>query len=349
MKKTMNNMMKVASAFLLLLATTITAVNADYYESITVSPVFSENQRQGNNSFYDMKMQVNQKQTVYFDVVNNGKENMDIMVEVYNGTTGVNANPQYMNKIDKDASMKYGMEDLVSVPQERVTIKPGKDVRLAVNVTMPSEELDGVVLGGIRVYPATLIQDGTGDQIQITNRLNYLIAMQLYNNEYPLEENLNLKSFGAKPINLEPAIVANVQNDKPLIMNNVNISGNVYKAGTKKVVATVDVSGGAILPNSNFDVAYTLADNMNLKPGTYDMELKIEDDNDSWEWFEQFEISKQDIKDVNDGSLIDKKSNFMFYILGLLISIILILFFILFFRRRNEDEEEEEEVVEIIE
>lgn len=341
MKKTLKKISILCIGFSLVFLNVFgMSIRADYYEPISINPVFPNNQNDSNSNYFDLLLQPGSEQTIKVEVTNKGNHPMDLVAELYSGSTGTNGTGQYMIDKEYDESLVMPIDDLVKIRNNRQKVNPGETVDVILDITMINEGIEGIVLGGIRMYSDTKQQDASDmNSLQITNRLNYLVAIQLRTNDSVLEENLNLVSFGAKAIDLNPAIYANVQNDQGVFMSNVKISGKVYRSGTRELIGSVNLTDRTILPNTNFDVSFDLM-NEKLRAGIYDMNLNIEDDYDSWEWTETFEISSKDVSNAMKDSIVVKKVNYGLIIIILLVAIIFILLFILFKKRRKTEAEE---------
>lgn len=338
------NLKKFAITFLTILSIGITtqavSVKADTYSNFTVTPIYPENQI-SDKSYYDLLMEPNQKQTIYFNVKNYGSQTGTFVFEVKNGSTSTNAEKQYLNDKDVDKSMRHPMDSLIDIPNNRIELLPGESRDIAVNLSMPDEDLDGVIVGAIRAYSETeadYSKDKETQNMAISNRLNYLMIIQLRMNENEVQKNLNLMSYGGKVSDLSSSFYANIQNDQAVVMNDLDVKGAIYRKSDRKLVSEIDLNNRGILPNTNFDVVFTPESNK-LVAGTYELELKINDEENVWEWKEEFEITKKEANKIYSESLNQKRDYTLHFIVIVLILIILILIFLLLYLNRSRREE----------
>lgn len=344
MKKFRKFSVLVMVLFGLMISTQTSSIYASMENDFIIEQRFPDNQI-GNVKYYNLLVTPNESQTIYFNVKNVSKKELNVNLELKNGSTVENADKQYLSDIAPDPSMKYPFNTVASLPKDKLQLKPGESQDVAVSLNFPSEDFDGVIVGGIRVYTDAEESNESGN-FSIVNRMNYIMVVQLQSNLNAVSKNLNLISYGGKVNSSNAVYYANIQNDQPVVMNNLKITGGIRNKNNGALVGTVDLCDRGILPNTNFDVIYKLED-QGVKSGSYSLNLKIEDEQNVWEWNEDFEISKKEADKINDQVLKVSADYTLQYIIGFLLLIIIILllmFFILFWKRRKEDEEVEDAI-----
>ncbi len=113
-----------------------------------VTAVIPENQIDKNQSYFDLKMKPGQKQTLQVQMKNDTDK--DVIVETYANTAITNSNGivDYSTKNPKfDSTLKFPFSKIAKV-QKETKIPAKSTVTLDVNVEMPNEPFDGVILGG---------------------------------------------------------------------------------------------------------------------------------------------------------------------------------------------------------
>lgn len=334
-------LLKICYLGLFLISLFTIQTKADYYSEFVVTPHLPSNQREGVVGYFDLLLNPNDQQTILVDIKNTGNSKMDAAVEIVQSTTGRNGSKQYLEDIALDESLKFPIASVAKLKQNRIQIAGGETKTVEVDLTMPSETMDGVLLGAIRVYAENTTSDKT--DANIANRLNYIVALQMRNNDNNPSLNLNLIDYGATLDSHLPVFFANVQNDQTALMNDLKITGKISKSNSDVIYSEIELENRSIVPNSNFNVIFDLKDNKMIS-GNFDMYLKIENEDQFWEWKESFTVQKDESKEINDEALIVKETNWSIIIIGVLIVVILILLLILLLlilKRRKQEEQDD--------
>ncbi|QIK69832.1 DUF916 and DUF3324 domain-containing protein [Erysipelothrix sp. HDW6C] len=340
-----NKIKTILSLLMVFMAVVVSPISADAYRDFTIAAIIPENQINKSVDYFDLMMTPNQEQVVNITIENKGSETMVATLDLNNASTGNNGSKQYMIAVEPDSSMKTPLTSIATLVDTEIEVKPGETKNASIRIKMPATEQDGVILGGVAVKANTLTDKETdSDQgLSISNQLSYLIGLQLRTNNNAVDRNLNLLKVDTALIDFNPSIIASIQNDMPIQMNDISIVGSVNKQGTQESVATVNVSNASIMPNTNFNVVYA-PNNGNLKPGVYDVKLRIIHDTDgkTWEWDETLTIESEDASDINDQAIFNKNDvNYLAIIIIAILVLIVVLLFILIWKRRKKDDNKE--------
>lgn len=316
-------------------------ISAKSYDEFGIQTVIPENQIDKKKSYFDLLMNPDQKQEIEVLITNAGNKVMIVDISLIDATTGNNGVIVYTQVGERDTSAPLTTTDVAKVLDNSLQINPGEEKTVRLELTMPDKKFEGQILGGIVVKGKTTEEEtNSDDNISIENEINYVVGLNLTMDEKQVDANLNLKKIEEKLVDHRPAVIANIQNDKPVIMTDAKIAGNIKAKGSDSVLSTVDYEGAKIAPNTNFDVVYDWG-GKSISNGTYVLEMKIVCGEDVWEWKEEFEISDAD--SVNQGNLFKEKNNdnWLLTIIGILI--VICIFFILFFllKRKKRDREED--------
>mgnify|MGYP002545620466 FL=1 len=88
---------------------------------------------------------------------------------------------------------------------------------------------------------------------QIENEYQYVVGVMLSENDNKVKANMNLKYIKPTLANYHTNLAVNLQNDTPVIIPNLKISGTVYKKGSSEVYKSTEKENIKMAPNSNFD------------------------------------------------------------------------------------------------
>ena len=319
------------------------SAHAESYGAFYVEANLPENQNDPNVGYFDLIMEPNMKQTISFDVVNEGDQPMRASINFQNGTTTLNAEKSYIHDEEPDASMKHPMKTMAILKTDAVVIPAHQSSTIYVDITAPSSTFDGVSVGGFSITADTIDETATeaakskGD-IQIKSRTTYLIALQIRMSETPVAKNLNYIKSATEVVDLKPQFVSYIQNDRAVVMNDISINGTVTAEGSDQPVARIQKQVGGILPNTQFPIAYPIH-SQKLEPGTYLIDLEIKSGSDHWSWKEIHTVEPETAEAVNEGSVIAAQTNWLLVlVVGLLLVILILLLVILYMRYRQQRE-----------
>ena len=145
--------MKIYQKVLLFIATIFTLgtvskeVHANEF-NFSVNPVLPENQI-GESGYFNLQMSPGQSQTLTISLKNTTDKTVVVEEEIASATTNINGVVEYSpNKIKADSTLKYNLVDYASIPKE-VSLPPNSSQQVKVSVTMPKENFNGVIAGGI--------------------------------------------------------------------------------------------------------------------------------------------------------------------------------------------------------
>lgn len=302
-----------------------------------VSAVIPENQIDKNQTYFDLRMEPNQEQTLEVNLRNDTKEDVVIHVDVNTAMTNNNGVIDYsQTDFERDDSLEIDIEDLVEYDQE-VTIEAESTKTFEIHLNMPDEEFDGILLGGI-YFQEKENEDSSTDEGQISNKFAYVIGLKLSMNDTEVHPELTLNAVQPTQVNYRNVVTANIQNTKPVIVSSLNVNASIFKENGQDPLYTAEKDDLRMAPNSNFDYAIPL-DNQEFKPGKYRVEIQAKTDADEWEWTEYFTIEKDEAKEYNEQAVDLKKDYTTWYIVGGIIALIILLaiFYWLGTRKRTKE------------
>lgn len=267
----------------------------------SVRAVIPDNQVDKSQTYFDLEMAPGGTQDLVLEIVSTSDQTLELMVEPHVATTNQNGELEYsVTPKTQDSSLLYPITDLLSGKQS-VTVPPKETKQVTFRLTMPKELVKGKLVGGFSVYDKANEEDSmsTGkDEVQINNIFSVVIGIQLREQEAMIQPNLKLNGIKAGLFNYRTAVLVNLQNPQPDFLGDVSIIARVKKKGSKKVLYEAEKKQIAFAPNSNFDFPVTL-ENQELEPGSYELILEAQSDQEKWAFTKSFRITKEEAKEFN--------------------------------------------------
>ena len=259
-----------------------------------------ENQINKTLTYFDLKMEPNQRQDITLTVSNSSDEKATILISPNVAMTNQNGVIDYSKADEKvDSTLKNPVTSIISKAQE-VTLEPKETKEVPFTIQMPEKEFDGLILGGFYISKKE-DDSNTKDKekdVQIKNKYSYVIGLQLRENTNEVKPVMELNEIKPALLNYRTAVTVNLQNTEATIMKDVSVDAKVMKKGTTKVLHETKKEGLSMAPNSNFDFPINW-DNQSLDPGTYTLQLIAQSGEDKWEFEKEFKISAKDSTDLN--------------------------------------------------
>ena len=299
----------------------------------SVQASIPENQLDTKHSYFDLMMKPNQEQTLETTIFNNENEEINVRVSVYNAATNSNGLVVYEEQEEIDTSLKTPLTEILTVKEDIVTIPAGESKIVTAELVMPEEEYDGIILGGLH-FEKMMDEEETTEGVSIQNKYAYVIGVQLSENDHEVFPDLQLKSVEPKLVNHRTAVVANIQNSKPMLMNDMTMHAKVYEKGKNETLKEKQQENIHMAPNSNMNVTIDW-ENEALKPGDYLLKVHATHDSETWEWEEEFTIEKSEATTLNKDAveLEDNGISYLWFAVGIAILIMIILGLLFYIKR----------------
>ncbi|ALS00767.1 cell surface protein [Enterococcus silesiacus] len=285
--------------------------------NFSVTAVIPENQIDKTKTYFDLKMKPGQVQEL--EVLMNNPLDKEVTVENYANTAITNDNGivDYSNSdptLDKTLKAPFS---IISEVEKESTIPAKSSKTLKVKVTMPDEELDGVILGGLHF---TEKEDKTKENkdnsgVQIKNRFAFAIGVLIRENDNVIKPDLLLGKIQPSQVNYRNVLKANIQNTQPVIIQKLEVDARVTKKGSKETLFEQKKPGIRMAPNSNFNFG-TSWENEEFKAGKYTLHMNVSNGSEKWKWSKDFEISQKDAKKLNEQAVELKVDPTNWYIFG---------------------------------
>ncbi len=332
--------LKIAILFvisiLLLLNINLSQVKAKE-ESVgySVRAIIPENQIDHSISYFDLRMSPNQHQEIQTEIFNSSNEDINIDVHITNPITNSNGLIDYTDlEVKTDRSLKIPITKIASINDMTINIPAGESKIVPIQLEMPEKEFDGIILGGVYFEKRIEKTAEKTSGVQITNKYTYVLGLKLSETENEVKPKLHLKSVYPNLVNYHTAVIANIQNSTPVIVDKLAINAKVFNS-KGKVENRVDVEDYKMAPNSSMDFVIDWK-NKELKPGKYTLSLHANSGIQNWDWEKQFVIQEGKAKILNEEAVeISKDNNYLVYGLSFVI-LILIVVIVLLIRKNKQ-------------
>ena len=293
----------------------------------SVRAIIPGNQIAKEQTYFDLWMEPDQVQEIEVEIFNSTNEDAEIDVYITNPLTNRNGIIDYTNiDVEIDESLRVPMTEIATVGENPVKVKAGTSQIVPIQLNMPLEEFDGIILGGI-YFEKRLQKEAKEKSLQLTNKYAYVLGLKLTETDAEIEPDLHLKSVRPDLVNYRTAVIAEIQNHAPVIVRDLSITAKVYNEKGQEVNGK-DVEGYEMAPNSTMDFVIEWH-NKALKPGKYTLKMHAKSGAGKWDWEKEFEIEEKEAEDLNEDA-VAIETDFTWYIIGGFLIVILILLIIIF-------------------
>ncbi|WP_239256755.1 DUF916 and DUF3324 domain-containing protein [Listeria ilorinensis] len=302
-----------------------------------------DNQIDKKQTYFDLKMSSGQEQTVYVEVSNPTSSKVTVEMSINTATTNDNGIIDYSEGDKKpDESLKYNIADCVQFDKD-VELQPNETKKVPIQITMPAESYDGIMLGGInftqKESEVAATEKEEKDESMVKNRYSYVIGLKLTETDAEVTPDMKLKYIKPGQYNYANYVKANLQNPTSTMISNLKIDAKVYKDGSDEVLHEMKKDSLSMAPNSNFNYMIDW-ENQEFKAGTYRLKMIATDGEQTWKWDETFTIDRADAKKYNDQAVgLEKDYTWLYITLGILGLVLLLLIVFLLGRRSSKKKE----------
>jgi len=277
--------------FLLFSLLPVSSVKAEERVGYSVQAHLPENQRDPSLSYFDLRVEPNQEQELNVTIYNHENEEITVRATIHNASTNSNGLVVYEEQEEMDPSLHNPITELVTLEEEEWTIPAGESETISAKLEMPDESFDGIKLGGFH-FEKVPEEIEAEEGVTIQNRYAYVIGMQLSENDQEVAPNLELLSVEPQLVNHRIAVVAQVQNEQPVLMGNITIQAQVYEENSDEPLREIEQTDIRMAPNSTMDFVMDW-NNQALQEGHYRVDMSATDSENTWEWQEEFTISEE--------------------------------------------------------
>lgn len=313
--------------------------------SFAVTPEIPQNQKDRSKTYFDLEMKPDQKQTLDVTLKNNTDKELTVEVNANTAFTNDNGVADYsqFDRTDYDSTLKTPFSTIVKPQQKEIKLPANGQAVSKIDINMPKEEYDGLILGGLHFSEKQEETEDTSEGgVQIKNKFAYVVGVSLRETTNEVKTHLELNDIEPTQVNYRNFVQANLQNTEAEIVKDLNVDARVYTEKGKEVLHETKKEDMRMVPNSNFNFPISW-DNKEFKAGTYRLEMDATGDGEDYHWVKYFTIDNKEAKKLNEAAVeLDKESKLWLYILIAAIVIILLLILLIIFVLHKKKKEEKE-------
>jgi Bacterial protein of unknown function (DUF916)./Protein of unknown function C-terminal (DUF3324). len=303
-----------------------------------------QNQIDKELGYFDLRMQPNQIQQLEVEVINEFDNPISVTVEAISASTNRNGIIDYKTPDIQDETLSIPFSSISVVEQNSILI-PAKSTKTAiVTITMPNEQFDGIILGGL-VFTCENDVENQSQTTSINNIFSYVIGVKLSETDVKVVPQFEIVKITPETMNYHPVFVHAIRNTEAAIVKNMNIeisvtdTNGVVQAQTSK--SNVDMAPNSVMPLG------VSPNNGQLYSGEYISNIQMEYNNQTYQYQIPFSVTDSNITEINTQIFPDNFSNpqlhnFMPFIKRVLIAnfMIVSLLLIVFLKRRRKKGDE---------
>ncbi|ETY74172.1 cell surface protein [Lactiplantibacillus fabifermentans T30PCM01] len=306
----------------------------------SVAAKIPSNQINKNNSYFDLKLQSGQSETLQAVIYNTTNRDIKVQTAVHTAYTNANGVIEYVKPTTTfDPTLRYQMAKLTQVVGAKTVTVPANGSRaVSVKLNLPKTTFNGVILGGWYFKRTDLPVTGTVKQsMMIKNEYSYVLGLKYTLGTVPAPT-VKLTNVKAGITNAHRGIFATLQNPTATIISNLHLQATVKSLNSGKVVKKVSQNNVQFAPNSNFSYPM-LTGTQPLQAGRYDLHLVLQNSQHRWVFNRRFTINTAAAKKYNADSIDNSGLSIWWLIglgaLGMLVLGLFILWLVLVIKKRR--------------
>ncbi|MFD1671830.1 WxL protein peptidoglycan domain-containing protein [Agrilactobacillus yilanensis] len=307
-------------------------VQADISD-ISATPMIEDNDVTDR---FQLIVQPNETRNITISFTNYSDAAQTIMVQPTNASTSASGKIQYTTIIKPGQNnLKYAFANMSEA--KKITLKAQSTKDVTFKIKIPSGRFKGLILGGYNIYQTA--------QKNNPNRSQVAIPVYITETNKAVGGVLILKNINAAATNGQPHLYANLSNNQPGLMKNIDVHMVIERKGLAEFfhlglkAMTADQHYNTVAPNSTVPIGFNQKQTP-IKAGTYVVNGTATSGKTKWKFSGKYHISKAQAAKVNKQStnlIYDKTWIFLLVIGGVVLLIILLVVLIRVQGRKNRN------------
>ncbi|MGG5305257.1 hypothetical protein IGK16_002928 [Enterococcus pernyi] len=296
-----------------------------------VTPEFSENQKSGNDRYFQLNLAPNTTEKLTLKLQNANAKAKKIQITPHTAYTNVMGVVEYGQDADKaDPTLKHSLAELIEQP--KILELAGNETKtVTLDLNMPTEEFEGLLAGGLRVSEVkeeASEETSNEEGVAIQNEFAYIIGVVVSNKQNAVQPDLDLLDVFADQLNYRNVISANLQNFTPTFVNRLEVEATVQKVGEEEILYQASQEQMQMAPNSNFNFPISLEGDR-FRSGDYLLKMTARSGEEEWQWEKNFTIEADEARALNQKDVtIDTSINW--WMIGSITLLVLLLGIVLY-------------------
>lgn len=278
--------------------------NADF----EVKPMFDTSQTNSALNYFNLKYKPGTKHEIKLQIQNYTEHEITIRSQFRNAVTdygGVNAfTPEIKNL---DPTLKTPLTEVVKLNgSKKLVLKPEEIRYITATVQMPKNKFRGMIYGDWHFIE--YLKNNNNDRSSATSNYAYSIGVILQGEHYRVYPEIKYIDTASELYQGHPAIMINVRNNQPMVLNHVSMKATIEKKGIFASKRLYEATNRVINPNSKMSIPVSW-DYDRLKPGNYEARVKIKGENYwnhlpmTWTINRKFTIRRSEADAINKQAL----------------------------------------------
>lgn len=320
-------------------------VDAENSNALSVKERLPENQIDKEVTYYDLRMKPSQEQEIEVEVYNSSDQDVKALIQVNPGRTSDTGGIDYTRlKKKNDKSLIYPINELITT-EEKVTIPANGSYVAKLQIKMPVEEFDGMIIGGIYVTEESEETTGQKDEgknegMAVVNKMAFVKGIKLTETDVEVKPDMKLIKTFASQVMYKNTVKATLQNPTATTIDDITINAQIYRKGQTEELYAAESTGYRMAPNSNFNYGIDL-DSKAFSSGDYRIKLTAEskDTGQKWTFDDVFTITSEEARKLNETALDLVKDYTNVYILigiALLMMILCLIFLLVLMKKKKK-------------
>lgn len=269
----------------------------------SVAPVIPANQLGDTTSYFDLRIEPNQEQTIQVELSNGSTEDKTVSAQLANATTNVNGLIVYEADTNDniDPSLSAPLTEWTSLSSNEIIIPARQSTTLDITMNVPEEAFDGVKLGGIIFQEVTEEEtgDASGEQgVAVRNAYTYIIALQVSENDNEVPVDFAIGKVSPELANGARTVVAQIQHPQARLTGGVSIQADIFEQNGDSPIASKTMEDVSFAPNST--MPFTIEWDQALKAGDYRIDMVLTNGDQEWDFTKEFTIQPEEEAEINE-------------------------------------------------
>ncbi|MCR1913774.1 DUF916 and DUF3324 domain-containing protein [Enterococcus hirae] len=270
----------------------------------TIEGIPNEHQIDPTSGYFYLDEDPGSKDEIKVKLTNSSGQDKTLLVKITDANTNINGIVDYTGQLKNHSLLKVPLTSIVHATQKEVVVPKNSSVETTLNVTMPKEPVEGIILGGVVVSEKQ--EDHEKNKgLSVGNTYSYTIGIALTNHaETPIKKNVSveLEKVGPTLFDGRKIIQADILNPNPYVFSQAEVAGDITYLKDNKVVKSKKMENVSIAPYSSFPFQFDW-NKEELKPGKYLFKGTVKTKEKTWKFEKEFEIKEDQAKKINKESV----------------------------------------------
>lgn len=270
----------------------------------TIEAVPNEHQIDTNVNYFYLNEQPGAKDQIKVKLINDSEAEKVLEIKITNANTNLNGLVDYTGTLKDHKSLKTPLTSIVKAKEKEVKVPPKSEVETTLDIQMPQEKQEGIILGGVAVSEKQE-KVKKNQNVAVGNTYSYTLGILLTNDssvEIQQNKSVELEDVGAILSDGKKVVQADILNPNPYLFGEATISGKIRNEEETKTIQETKKEHVEMAPNSIFPFQFDWKKE-ELKPGNYVFVGNVKTIDNEWNLKKRFTISENEAEKINEDSV----------------------------------------------